>query len=125
MGMADAERGRAKHAVATLHHAVTLSGGTVISLAALARAHALNHEPDSARAIVDSLEQRALAGYAPRYELAKVYLALGNRTAALAALVRARQQREHSMVFLAIDPQFEALRKDPAFAALTAVVEGG
>ncbi len=56
--------------------------------------------------------------YLPAYELAKVHLALGERDAALQWLERALADRSHSIAFLGVDPQLDALRSDPRFKAL-------
>jgi hypothetical protein len=50
--------------------------------------------------------------------MAKLYLALGDRAEALSWLRRAYDQRSHSIVFLAVDPQLEPLRKDREFRDL-------
>ena len=58
------------------------------------------------------------AGYVPSYEMARLYLALGDRAEALAWLRRAYDQRSHSLVFLAVDPQLQPLRNDREFRDL-------
>jgi len=83
--------------------------------ALLARALALTGEREEARALL----ARALAApYVPSYEVAKAYLALGERAEAFRWLERAYADRVHSLVFLRIDPQFRELRGDPAFEDL-------
>ena len=61
---------------------------------------------------------RSGSGYLPAYEMAKLHLALGDRAEALAWLRRAYDQRSHSLVFLAVDPQLEPLRNDREFRDL-------
>ncbi len=122
-GMAETERGQLDSAVVMLRHAASLSGEAGIQRAALARVYALAGARDSARSIIAALERRGSDGYVPRYEIAKAQLALGDRDAALASLARALDDRAHSMVFLAIDPQFEPLRREPRFVALREAVE--
>ncbi len=123
MGMAQGEAGQADSAIVTLRHAEAISGETGIVQAALARAYALGGARDSARAILSSLASRGVSGYVPHYEIAKAQLALGERDAALASLARALDARAHSMVFLAIDPQFAPLRSSAQFVALRDGVE--
>jgi len=48
----------------------------------------------------------------------KLHLALGERAEALTLLGRALEQRSHSIVFLAVDPQLDALKPDADFRAL-------
>ena len=61
---------------------------------------------------------RARPDYLPAYEMAKLHLALGERAEALDWLRRAYDQRSHSLVFLAVDPQLEPLRDDREFRDL-------
>lgn len=118
-GQAHEAAGRPADALTMLNQAAALSKRSPIVLAALGRAHALAGEVSAARDIVAEL-QRGRPGYVPAYELAKLQLALGNRTEALALLERAHAERSHSLVFLAVDPQLDPLRSDPAFRALAA-----
>jgi hypothetical protein len=50
--------------------------------------------------------------------MAKLHLALGDRDEALMWLRKAYDQRSHSLVFLAVDPQLDPLRSDRAFRDL-------
>jgi TolB-like protein/DNA-binding SARP family transcriptional activator/Flp pilus assembly protein TadD len=123
-GIGESELGRPDSARVALRRAAVLSGETGIVRAAIARSLALAGSPDSARAIIRSLERREGVPYAPSYEIAKVHLALGDRAAALTALERAVDERAHSLVFLAIDPQLAALRREPRFVALLERIQG-
>lgn len=60
--------------------------------------------------------------YRPAFEIAKVYLALGERDRALDWLERAYDEHAHSMAFLKVDPQLEALHGDARFERLVARV---
>lgn len=107
-----------------LETAAELSGRSAIALTALGRVHALSGDARGARAIVAELE-RTGSVYLPAYEMAKLHLALGERKEALAWLQRAYDQRSHSMVFLAVDPQLDPLRSDETFRSLLAATGVG
>lgn len=124
LGIAESGRGRLNEGRDALRNAVRLSGGSTLTLAALARVHAIAGQADSARAILTTIEARAADGYVPSYDIAAAYLALGDRHLALTRLEQALADRAHSMVFLHIDPQFVALRGDQRFRALVRGVEG-
>jgi TolB-like protein/DNA-binding SARP family transcriptional activator len=116
-GQAHEAAGRYADALTMLQQAAALSKRSAIVLTALGRAHALSGDVAAARAIVAEIQRRH-AGYVPAYEMAKLHLALGERAQALTLLQRAYEQRSHSLVFLAVDPQLDSLRSDPAFGEL-------
>jgi tetratricopeptide (TPR) repeat protein len=118
-GWAHEAAGRYREALPMLQKAAELSNRSAIALAALGRAQALSGDTSTARQIVEELGQKH-AAYLPGYEMAKIHLALGNRAEALTWLQRAYDQRSHSLVFLAVDPQLDPLRSDPGFRALLA-----
>lgn len=62
------------------------------------------------------------SAYVPPYELSKIYLALGEHDTALDRLEEAAAQRAHSIAFTHVDPQLDAVRGDPRFAAIAAQV---
>jgi len=119
-GQALEQLGRSDDAIAALERAVDLAGGTGISTAALAHAYATFGETERARDLLAGLI--AADAYRPAFEIAKVYLALGERDRALDWLERAYDEHAHSMAFLKVDPQLEALHEDVRFEKLVARV---
>jgi TolB-like protein/DNA-binding SARP family transcriptional activator/Flp pilus assembly protein TadD len=118
-GQALEAAGRYAEAVTMLERAAAISKRSAVTLTALGRAHALAGDRAAARRIVDEL-QRDHANYLPAYEMAKLHLALGQRAEALKLLQRAYDQRSHSLVFLAVDPQLDPLQSDAQFGELLA-----
>lgn len=115
-------RGQPDLALKELTRAVDLSKRSSLTLAALAHALAVAGQRDSARHLVAEIEGRRAAQYVPPYEIAKVYVALGDTTEALDWLERAFRDRAHSMVFLKVDPQLSGMERNPRYAALLARV---
>lgn len=107
---------RYDEALPALEEAVERSGGTGITTASLARIHALRGDRKKARSLLADLETDDT--YQPAYEIGKAWLALDERNKAMDWLERALEQRSHSMVFIHVDPQLDALRNDPRFQAL-------
>ena len=70
------------------------------------------------------LAVRLVAGGRPRYpHLAEYYAKLGDKDAAFEALDKSLANREWQMMYLGVDPRFDALRDDPRFADLIRQVE--
>lgn len=115
-GQALTQLGQGDAAIAALERAVQLAGGTGISAAALAHTYATFGETERAREVLADL--LAAEDYRPSFEIAKVYLALGERDNALDWLERAYDENTHSMAFLKVDPQLEALHGNERFEAL-------
>jgi len=114
-GQALEQVGQTAEALEVLGGAVERSNRSAIHLAALARTHALRGGRSEAERLLAEIERGRTV---PAYDVAKVYLALGRRDAALRWLERAYQQRSHSMVLLRVDPQLQPLRGDAAFEQL-------
>ncbi|GBD31868.1 Serine/threonine-protein kinase PknB [bacterium HR33] len=115
-GQALEQLGRSHDAIASLRRAFELSGRSGISAAALARAYATFGEPERARELLHAL--LAAEGYRPSYEIAKIYVALGEHDRAMDWLERAHEEHAHSMVFLRVDPQLEPLHGNARFERL-------
>ncbi len=64
------------------------------------------------------LEERAQAEAVPADYMALVYASVGDAEAACDALERAVEERCWSLVFLAVDPNFDSLRDEPRFQAV-------
>ena len=122
-GWALQELGHVAEAVALLDRAVGLTNRSALFVASLARARATAGDTSGARVLLAELESRALRGYVPKYEVSKIYLALDARDRALDLLERAYEEREHSMVFMGIDPQLNPLHGTPRFERLVSRVD--
>ena len=128
MALAVEQAGQPADAIPLLDRVLELSHGCTyrcsLTLAALARAHAETDNAETARAILHDLLEREGAGvYVSSYDIAKIYLSLGEVPAALSRLERAFSDRAHSMALLRVDPQLSALADNPRFERLVKAVE--
>jgi TolB-like protein/DNA-binding winged helix-turn-helix (wHTH) protein/Tfp pilus assembly protein PilF len=110
--------GRYDEALVMLRDAAKRSGGSGITLASLARVHALRGEREEAEGILARLE--ISKEYVPAYEISKAWLALGVGRRADEWMQRAFDQRSHSLVFLNVDPQLSMHREEAAFTRVAA-----
>ena len=60
--------------------------------------------------------------YVPPYNLATVYIGLGQKEQALASLEKAYADRSLILMNLGVDPEFESLHSDPRVVALVSKV---
>jgi TolB-like protein/tetratricopeptide (TPR) repeat protein len=105
-------------AAGRLAQAVALAPERLDLVAELARLHALEGRPDTARAMLARMLALADARYVSPYALALVYAALGETRPAAAALDRALREGDPTVLLLPVDPRLAALRRDPRVADL-------
>jgi adenylate cyclase len=98
--------------------AISLSGGSPLMRAALGRVYAESQKKDEANEMLNELNELAKRHYASAYELAKIYIALGNSEQAFQLLAKAYAEHSFHLVNLKVCPQFESVRSDPRFQDL-------
>ncbi len=118
LGAAMLAAGKADEAVVELTSAAGRDDRDTIALAWLAHAHALGGARNAAGALVSRLESLASASYISAYHLAMAHTGLGNRDTAFDLLARACEERDPSLINVAVEPRFGPLRGDPRYAAL-------
>jgi Tfp pilus assembly protein PilF len=97
---------------------VTISNSSASAQAALGYAYSIAGKQAEAREILATLQRLAKTRYVSPYSLAAIYSGLRENDHAFEWLEKDFQERENSLVFLAVDPQFVNLRSDPRFANL-------
>ena len=117
VGWAYIQAGRSSDAVIEWKKAVALGGPTYV-LGYLGYAYGASGDRVNAMAQIDELNKRALRGYVPAYNLALVYLGVGDHDRAMAALEKSYEQNSQLLTFLKMDRTWDQLRKDPRFIAL-------
>jgi TolB-like protein/DNA-binding winged helix-turn-helix (wHTH) protein/Flp pilus assembly protein TadD len=85
---------------------------------ALSDAYARAGYPGVLRTVIAETEKPDAGPYYSDYDRAKLYAMNGNADKAIALLERARIQRSGWLVYLAVEPAFDKLRANPAFARL-------
>ena len=105
-------------ALTEFQKAVQLSGQDTSALAALGYAEAVAHQKADAQKILGELDQRSQQTYVQPMWRAALYMGLGEKDQAFDWLEKAYQDRSGWLVFLKVDPLFNALHTDGRFATL-------
>jgi serine/threonine protein kinase/Flp pilus assembly protein TadD len=107
-----------ENAFEELEQALKLSGNETSFKAELANAYAVTGKKPEALAILHDLLALASKQYVSPYNLAVVYVGLGDKDAAFKWLNKAYDERSVRLINIAVHPRFASLRSDPRFAAL-------
>ncbi|MCI0621800.1 MAG: winged helix-turn-helix domain-containing protein [Acidobacteria bacterium] len=110
--------GRRKEAVAEFRAVRELAGDAPTGLAELAHALAREGMVTEARQALHRLLDITKERYVPSDEIARAYLGLGDRDAALAWLEKGYEERAVKMALLAVDPTWDSLRSEARFVHL-------
>jgi DNA-binding winged helix-turn-helix (wHTH) protein/TolB-like protein/Tfp pilus assembly protein PilF len=110
-------QGRPADAVGMCEKARALESSPWTALA-LARSRALAGRREPAEKAVRELASGGTAEFVSGYDMAVVWAALGKTDEAFGALEQAYRSKAEWLVYLKVDPQVDALRSDPRFAAL-------
>ncbi len=89
-----------------------------LHLAALGHAYAVAGQRGKAEQMLRALQARAESSYVSPFDFATLYAGLGDRPRTLEWLEKAYAGRVPYLVFLAVDPQFDAFHDDPRFREL-------
>ena len=114
LGLIYEQRGMPAEAVAQLEKAAALSPDPN-TMASLAHAYAISGQKEKALKILRQLETEAKKESISSYQFALIYVGLGDREKALAALEKAFQQRSTLLTYSKMDPRFDPIRSDARF----------
>ena len=119
IGLCYEQKGMYQEAVDQLQKGIAVSGGRgVNSIASLAHAYGLAGQHGEAQKILAELEKRSKKTYVSSYQIALVYLGLGQNDKAMKHLDNAYQEHSTLLTYLKMDPRFDPLRSDPRFQDL-------
>jgi serine/threonine-protein kinase len=118
LGLAYEQKQALDAAIEEFKKAISLSGGSPLMRAALGRAYAESQNKHEANKILDELNELAKRQYVSAYEVAKIYVALGNSEQAFQLLAKAYAEHSFHLVNLNVCPQLKPFRSDPRFQDL-------
>jgi hypothetical protein len=79
----------------------------------LGHAYALAGKTAAAHEIINDMKERAESRYISPYDIAMVYVGLGDVGQAFAQLEKAYEDRSDYLIWLRIDPRLDSIRGDP------------
>jgi Tol biopolymer transport system component/TolB-like protein/Tfp pilus assembly protein PilF len=112
------QTGQNAQALAVARRASELSERSAASLCALAQAEVACGNLQSAVALRDEIEVSAKQRYVSGYDRAAAFLATGQTQDALYWLEQASTDRDWWITWLAVDPRWDSVRKEPRFKEL-------
>lgn len=118
LALAYQQKGMFDDAIAELQRAITLSGRSPLMIAALGHAYAKAGQRNEANRILDELQKLSAVRYVSSYELAAIYVALGEKEQAFQRLESSYKERSFHLINLKVRPEFASLRPDPRFQDL-------
>src|SRR5215510_587011 len=98
--------------------AISLSGGSPLMKAALVRAYAKSQKKHEANEMLNELNELSKQQYVSAYEVATIYVALGNNEQAFQLLEEGYAEHSFHLVYLNVSPQFKPIRSDRRFQDL-------
>ena len=118
LGWAYLQNSKLEDAIREFEEGINLSKGHPAIIADIAIAYALSGRQTTAMTTLTKLKQLAQAKYVSPYNIACIYVALGDSIKALKSLNQACGERSPQIVRLASDPNVDRLRQDGSFGRL-------
>jgi Flp pilus assembly protein TadD len=112
------QKGDYPKALAAFTKAKELSRGNSETISMIGYVSARAGDAGKARGALDELKSLSAQHYVPPYNVAAVYLAMGEQDEAITWLEKAYEERDVRLSFLNTDPKWDSLRSDPRFAAI-------
>ena len=107
-----------EEAIKELQKAIVIAGRTSGVLAVLGHAYAASGRQDEAQEILAELNEMSKNSYVSPYDLAVLYIGLGDKNRALQQLDKAYADRAGWIINLKVEPILDPIRTDPRFAEL-------
>jgi TolB-like protein/Tfp pilus assembly protein PilF len=118
LGLAYEQKQALDAATEEFKKAISLSGGSPLMKAALVRAYAKSHKKHEANEMLNELNELWKRQYVSAYEVATIYVALGNNEQAFQLLEDAYAEHSFHLVYLNVSPQFKPVSSDRRFQDL-------
>ena len=118
LGLAYEQLGMYEETITELQNTCLCSGNHPAAMASLAHAHAAAGDRDEARRLSDDLDKISKRRHVSPYWTAMVQAGLGAHDVAFENLEKAFEQRDVWLVWLYVEPRFDALRSDARFDRL-------
>ena len=111
-------KGLPEEAIKELQKAIAIAGRTTTVLAVLGHAYATSGKQAEAQKILAELNEMSKTGYVSPWDLAILYVGLGDKDRALEQLNKAYEDRAGWIIDIKVDPILDPLRSDARFAEL-------
>ncbi len=118
LGGAYEQTGMYEEAFTEFQKAISLSGDSVHLRAELGHAYAVAGKGGEALKIMDELKRLSKETYVSPYDVAAIYVGLGQKDQAFDWLEKAYQERSDWLRYLKVDPRLDPLRSDLRFPDL-------
>ena len=118
LGLAYEQKQALDAATEEFKKAISLSGGSPLMKAALVRAYAKSRKKHEANEMLNELNELWKRQYVSAYEVATIYVALGNNEQAFQLLEDAYAEHSFHLVYLNVSPQFKPVSSDRRFQDL-------
>ncbi len=118
LGLAYEQKQALDAATEEFKKAISLSGGSPLMKAALVRAYAKSQKKHEANEMLNELNELSKQQYVSAYEVATIYVALGNNEQAFQLLEEGYAEHSFHLVYLNVSPQFKPVTSDRRFQDL-------
>ncbi|MGA8142584.1 MAG: winged helix-turn-helix domain-containing protein [Candidatus Acidiferrales bacterium] len=109
---------RFEEALAAARRAREFSGGNTEAVALAGYTYGLMGRREDAERVIEELKQLGERQYVPPYNVATIYLGLGEEVTTLEWLEKAYEGRDVHLVFLKVEPKWDVLRGNSRFRGL-------
>lgn len=118
LGWTYQQKGLYKEAIAQFKKAQEFSESGAVVLAGLGHVYAISGQSSKARKVLAELKQLSRNRFVSPYDIALIYVGLGEKEKAFEWLEKAYESRSEMLVWSKIDPMLDALRTDSRFVNL-------
>jgi len=115
LGLCSIQKSLFQEAIAALEKATVSSGNNTEFLSYIAYAYVMSGNLEKAHEVLGELDKLSEHVYVPKYYLAPIQAAMGDKDKAFESLESAYKERDADLIFLNVDPKFDVLRSDPRF----------
>ena len=122
-GLAYEQKKLYPEALSEMHKATDLLPGNLAVQADIGHVYAVSGDKATAEKLVAQLNEESNHRYVNQYELALVYVGLGQKDLAFKALERAFREHSDQLIYLNVDPRLDSIRTDSRFRHLVRLVD--